>query len=549
MRERLQRVRAVVRLEWLTQRREPLTALYMLVFFLLAAAFAAAGPVELVRNRGSIPRDAAWSIMLSTTALTAFGQVITTMVAATVVLRDRADRVEDLLRTTSLRSREYLIGKLLAALGLLCLIYAAIPVGLVVGAAIGGGQVSHAARAVLAPYLIMVLPTMLAVGAIQFGLGALGGRLWVIVGQGLLLIWLWNGAVDAATRDGADLLVLLDPFGTAPLLRASSAWTDAQRATLAMPVTAGLVFNRVLWLVVGLLVAAVAVVRAPDGAQASTRRAGKAARVGAFVSRSGAPSASPSGVMSPGTALPAWRAVVAAAAHLLSWMLRDTGWRVLAALGTLNVAVHVVMDVPRGTPPKALTTLVVGAVELHARLFLILLATIYAGEIVWREREDRSAAFFDALPVRDGDAVAGRIVGLIAAQCALVVIVGGTAALCGVVRSGSMVEFGVLLRSLGEAVLVPFMTWTVLALAVHVLVQQKVAAHLLCIVGWMGAVWLGDGLAASADRRHVSWWLVLPFAGALTIVWLGWVRGERRAPGARCRQVRRRVHARFTRRR
>ena len=144
MRGSVQRVAAVVRLELLTQRREPLTALYMLVFVLLAATFAAAGPVELVRDRGRVPRDAAWSLMLASTALTAFGQVITTMVAATVVLRDRADRVDEFLRATLLQPREYLTGKLLAALGLLCVIYTAIPVGLVCGAVIGGGNAWHA---------------------------------------------------------------------------------------------------------------------------------------------------------------------------------------------------------------------------------------------------------------------------------------------------------------------------------------------------------------------------------------------------------------------
>ena len=49
------RMAAVVRLELRTQRREPLTLLYVLVLGLLSMAFAAAGPVELVRGRGAVP--------------------------------------------------------------------------------------------------------------------------------------------------------------------------------------------------------------------------------------------------------------------------------------------------------------------------------------------------------------------------------------------------------------------------------------------------------------------------------------------------------------
>lgn len=545
MRARLQRVRAVVRLELLTQRREPLTGLYMLVFFLLAAAFAAAGPVELVRDRRSVPRDAAWSLMLASTALTAFGQVITTMVAATVVLRDRADRVDELLRATLLQPREYLTGKLLAALGLLCIIYTAIPVGLVCGAVIGGGNAWQALLAVIPPFLIVVLPTMLAVGAIQFGLGALSGRLWVIVGQGLLLIWLWNSAVDAAPRAGGELLILLDPFASAPLLRASAAWTDAQRAMLSMPVTVGLVVNRMLWLLIGVVVAGTAVVRAPNVERASRRGADATDDVPEIPTSAAASVRDTAPLTSPTQPPVAWRGVVATASHVVRWMLRDTGWRVLMALGTLNVGVHVAIDVTRGMVPAALSALVVSAVHVHARLFLILLATIYAGEIVWREREDRSAAFFDALPVRDRDAVAGRIVGVIAAQCTLVMLLGAVVTAIGIMASGSAVAPGLLAGGLCATALVPFVAWMLLALAVHVVVQQKVAAHLVCIVGWVVAVRLDGRMMAGAGSAGVAWGFVAVLFGATLIAWLGVVRGERGTRTNRWREARRRALSLF----
>ncbi len=541
----LQRVRSVVRLELLTQRREPLTALYMLVFFLLAAAFAAAGPVELVRDRGSVPPDAAWSLMLASTALTAFGQVITTMVAATVVLRDRADRVDELLRVTLLRPREYLTGKLFAALGLLCLIYTAIPAGLVCGAVIGGGKAWHAVLAVAPPFLIVVLPTMLAVGAIQFGLGALSGRLWVIVGQGLLLIWLWSSAVNAVPHAGGDLLVLLDPFASAPLLRASATWTDAQRTTLAMPVTAALVFNRVLWLLLGTAVAGIAVVRAPNAARAGRRGAGSADDVLELPTSAATSTGASPPLASPTLTLPAWRAVLAWAVHVTRWMVRDTGWRVLAVLGTLNVAVHVALDVTRGMAPAALSTLVVSALEQHARLFLILLATIYAGEVVWREREDRSAAFLDVLPTHDGDAVIGRIVGVVAAQGTLVMMMGAAVTATGMLFSGSPVAPGILVGGLFATALVPFIAWMLVALAVHVVVQQKVAAHLVCIVGWVVVVRIQGSVTVGAGSADMAWGVVVVLPAAMFIAWLGWVRGERGSLADRWREARRRASSPF----
>ena len=65
------------------QFKDPITWLYALVFILLAAGFTSGGGVELVGSRGGVPASSAWSLWLAFGGLTAFGQVITTMVAPT----------------------------------------------------------------------------------------------------------------------------------------------------------------------------------------------------------------------------------------------------------------------------------------------------------------------------------------------------------------------------------------------------------------------------------------------------------------------------------
>ena len=508
------RVAAVVRLELQVQRREPLTVLYMLVFALLAMAFAAAGPVELVRGRGAIPRDAPWSLMLASTAITAFGQVITTMVAATVVLRDRADRVADLLVTTHLTQREYLLGKLLASLLMLSIIYSAVPIGLVAGSLLGGGALLPAVRGSLPPFLLVMLPTMIAIGALQFAVGVLSGRLWVIVGQGLLLIWLWTAAIGwAGGVDGAGAVAMVDPFGSAPLLHATRQWSDAERLVRAMPVTPLLLAGRAWWLAIGALAAAIAITRAPPRRRPAPARA------------------MPAEVLSPsalrGVTLQAppphwWRGLGGTAHYVARWMLRDTGWRVLALLGALNVAVHAWSDGSVAAPGAAPTSIALRALQEHGRLFLILLATIYAGELVWREREERSAAFFAASPIPDGALLAGRVTGVMAAQSVLVLLLALAAAI-GVAVAGGGLAAGIVVR-VWSAVLLPFVSWMLAALAVHVLVQQKAVAHLCCIAGWAVASVQFGAASAAADDRTAPWqWGALCLAAG-AVVWWSWSR-------------------------
>ena len=518
----LQRIAAVARLELLVQRREPLSILYVLVFGLLAAVFAAAGPVELVRNRGAVPRDAAWSLMLASTALTAFGQVITTMVAATVVLRDRADRVQDFVIASHLSSREYLTGKMVAALVVLCAIYTAIPFGLVIGAVVAGGAIGRALVASLLPFVVVVIPTMLAIGALQFAIGVLSGRLWVIVGQGLVLIWLWSAASDAVAAAQAESMfpvLLLDPFGSAPLLQATRMWTDAERASRAMPITPALLASRVVWLSIGAGAAVLAIVR---GSRVRMPRAVIATHAHDLTAN--AVSGRPLAVAG---APHAWRGAAGTAVYVARWMLRDTGWRVLALLGALNVGVHVWFDVRQPAQVQSLALVALSSTVMHAQLFLILLATIYAGELVWREREERSAPSFDVAPISTTAMLVGRVAGGVLAQCVLVAMLGTAAAVTAIVGSGEALDLPLFVRGVGGLVLVPCIGVLLVSLAVHAVVQQKAAGHLLLIAGWVGAALVSTAGTSTAAGQKSAVIVSAAVAMSLAATRLCWRRGER----------------------
>ena len=235
------------------------------------------------------------------------------------------------------------------------------------------------------------------------------------------------------------------------------------------------------------------------------------------------------------------------ARYTTRWMLRDAGWRVLALLGVVNVSVHAYLDagVARashgGAHGEVVDRAAAVALHTHARLFLILLATIYAGELVWRERDDRSAALFDVLPVRDGAIVLGRLAGVIATLAVLCIILAGAAGFGAMLGARSGVALEPLFDSAVRFVFAPFVLWMVLSLAVHSVLQKKVAAHLLCIATWVVGV-LTQRIAAAQTTDVISSgdWLSWVGAGAL-IAWLAWVRGDGGSIALRCRVARRRV--------
>jgi hypothetical protein len=159
--------------------------------------------------------------------LTAFGQVITAMTAATVGLRDVSLRSEGMILTTGIAWQHYLLGRFVATLAVLLLIYAAMPLGFL----LGGAPLST----LLTPLATLVLPNVLLVAAACFSAAALSGGFSVILLVGLGFIGLWQTGLGFIAR-GQSIGALIDPFGNAALTAGHSLGT-----------------NRALWLVIAVL--------------------------------------------------------------------------------------------------------------------------------------------------------------------------------------------------------------------------------------------------------------------------------------------------------
>lgn len=484
------RFRALAWFEVRAQAREPLTTLYALVFGLLSLGYATANAVELVTGRGNVPRTASWALMLAFGGLTAFGQVITTMIATTAMLRDEAQRTRALVATSGVGPRTWFAARVAAALCVMLMVYAAMPVGIIAGTLVSGGDVTQAIIGSARAFAQITVPTMFTVTVLLAAAALLTQRVLGVLAAALLLVGLWQMALALVSAGGASAQVgaLLDPFGNAPVLAVTMAWTEAQRTLQPVSFSGLVAVNRLLWCAISggvLLVVLMAQAQrafTPTTPHASVART---ARVGAALARATSP-------------------IMSVRRFTASWMQHDGGWRVVSALAVLNAAGNAIAR-PLGDgawPPLAAALMLVSE---HARIFLILLATVYAGELVWRERDVRVQQLVDSLPVSRGALVLGRVQGLLLAQRSIILPLAGAALCIAVARAGfsSLAMPATWSTWAAWSVFVlwlPFMQLTVLSLAVHVLLDHKVAAHLLLITGWVVAVTLdGQGITA--------WWL------------------------------------------
>jgi hypothetical protein len=306
-----------------------------------------------------------------------------------------------------------------------------------------------------------------------------------VLAVALLLVGAWQLALALVAQPSTAMVgALLDPFGNAPVLAVTADWPEAARRTQMVPLFGLVLLNRLLWLGLAAGVALFAVhryARRPAADSAAGTLPSRVHRQTGYRARSG----------------------VASIRHFTArWIAGDGGWRIVAGLAVLNALLNSAL---RPLPDAGGADTAVPALLLvseHARLFLILLATVYAGELRWRDRDTRVDQLVDSLPVSARDQVAGRVQGLLLAQGTVVV----------------PLAIGALLVSLGRGAVaswttgqwwaawslfvlwLPFAQLTVLSLAVHTLLDHKVGAHLLLITGWV--------LAVTLDRQGVAaWWL------------------------------------------
>jgi ABC-2 type transport system permease protein len=573
------RLREVFRYELEHRLRSPSTWFYALFLFLVMLWGLAATADGSSAVHANAPQKLAEGLVLFGGT---FGLLVSAAIFGDAAIRDVAAGMEPLLFTTRLRKAEFLGGRFLAALAVNAIVVVAIPLGNAVGASVlpfepeAFGPFRLAAY--LQPFLFFLLPNLVLVGAILFAIGVLA-RQAIPVYLGAIGIFI--GYIVAANYwhliDNPALSALADPLGINALMRMYRYWTPAEQESRLIGFPAMLVWNRVLWLATGAAVLlllhrvfrfAHATAHASGG---SRRRKGEDATVDAPWVRPVADRHRPvavhrvAGVFGLRTRL---LQTLSVARRALGDVMAGRAFPVLllGAVGfTLMVGWNVTQTVFE-TSTWPVTSLVAGTV-LSERIGPIpwVIIILYAGELVWKERESGAAEIADAVPVPDGVALLGRFLALVAMIVVLQLAFMAGGVLLQTLQGYYRFELGLYARILFGLNFAHLVLVAALAMTIHTLVNHKYVGHIIAL----SAVVFTQVAAAIGLRHHLlvyntdpGWqysdmngfgpfvapylWFKLYWAAwallLLTVATLFWTRG--REPGLRRRFAT--ARARFT---
>jgi ABC-2 type transport system permease protein len=420
---------------------------------------------------------------------------ITSALAGRAVHRDFETRIHPLFFTTPVSKAAYLGGRYLGTVIVNLLVLLAVPLGAMLAAAMPFADPDRIGPfrldAYALPFAVMVIPNVLVTAALFLVLAALTRRVLANQVGGVALLLAWTVSRLFATAIDEDWVAhLSDPFGAAPLNWSTRYWTVAEQNALAMPLGAPLLVNRALWLLVGLAILAYGIdrFRFAQFAREDERRPPQ-----------GAGEEAPS--LAARLTLPRPRLSFDRRARLaqLAAMTRDGTRRIVRGvwfwiLAGLCVAFMLIFAAELGsiygTETYPVTYQVLELLQGSFGLFLIVIITIYAGELVWEERETGAAQIHDALPVPTWIPFAAKTLALIAMSAVLLAVAMVTGMLVQAANGYFRFEPGLYLRELFGLALPNFALLVVLVMTIQSLVNHKYLGHLLAVVFWIGAPWL-----------------------------------------------------------
>ena len=394
--------------------------------------------------------------------------------------REFAANMDQILFTKPIRRMDFLLGRFFGSV-----VVSTIPMlGISVGALLAPlmpwadhdrfGPVVWAAHGV--SILLFALPNTLFIAAILFTIAVLT-RSTIVSFIGGILLMVADAIASSLTSDvqNEKLAAMLDPFGNDAFNYATKYWTVAQRNTHVLALDGLLLWNRLLWVAVGLAIFAFACWRFRFEERAGRPTRKKSAPDEELIA---APVARPTFARSFGTS--ARLSQLAATTRIeMRRLMKTVTFIVLTLAALLNCVSALIFNARSGygltTRPVTyfMTDIIVGTLYM----FLIAMITFFAGVLVWEERDARVDEVQDALPVPEWPGYIAKLCALLAAIFSIQFLVGCVAIVVQAAHHYTRFQIGLYADSLLFHSMVSFAFFTALAFFIHVLSPNKYVGY------------------------------------------------------------------------
>ena len=462
-------------------------------FSFLSVASESFGPIG--ASNGKVLLNGPYANILNDIGASFFGVIIIAAIFGTSILRDFQRNMVQILFTKPISKFAYLGGRWAGSFVTCVFAFSGLMFGEFFGTfapwadhtRIGPNHLSW----YLQPFLSLTVVQIFFLGSLFFLVAALSRKIVIVYLQGaaIFMLYLLGISIFSSTRSLEHFWsAILDPVGFLLNDSITRYWTVVERNSLLYswsPTAAQGVFlyNRLLWCSLGMLALVALWKFFPMSVEALT--AGSSGKRAALAKQQELRAARPSLIAAK---LPAVNPVYGL----------GTAWAQLISLTRLRVA-NIVTEIPfwaivilmatlalnnghyagraGGQNVWPVTYLMLQAVEGGASLFFFIVASLYAAELIWRERDTHFDGIHDALPMAETTDWFSKLFALCFVELVMLTVAG----LCGVFMQTVAGYYNYeLLQYAKELYLITFpqvLTVALLAMFIQTLVSNKFIGH------------------------------------------------------------------------
>ncbi|HEX6706931.1 MAG TPA: ABC transporter permease [Albitalea sp.] len=493
---------AIARFDFMRRLRMLSTWVYLVMYAVIAGLWMAAAGGAL---RGAAVSFGGDKILINGTNALAIGIAVLgftgVMVIGSVcgraIQQDFDANTHHFFFSAPISKRAYFFGRLLGAWATLLLIFAGVAAGALVGTHWPGVDPARVLASpdwqnFARPYLFVLIPNMLWLGGIFFTLAALTRQMAPVYVAGVIALVGYVLSLNLISdMENKTLAALIDPSAATAVDVLTRYWSVAQKNTTQIPLAGPLLWNRALWVGVGVVVTLWGYRRFRMEAMAPLR------------ARRARADAAPADAPQHAAALPRAATDRSAAAFArmlpglvrlyLGEILRSPRFLTIVGGGMLLVVGNAfTLGSFYGTNTYPLTYKVLDAVSGLFGLFVLIVTAIYTGELVWRERDARMDDIGDSMPAPTWLPFLAKFATVLVLQVLLMAAVMACSIAVQLVQGFTRIEVGQYLMELFVIQLSGYALVAVLALVVHTLVNNKYLGHFVVGVVFLVGARLPD---------------------------------------------------------
>ncbi|HEX8944453.1 MAG TPA: ABC transporter permease [Gemmatimonadaceae bacterium] len=537
--------------------------LMWVAFSFLSVASESFGPVG--ASNGKVLLNGPWAISYNAFGASLFGVIIIAAIFGTSILRDFHRDTYQMVFTKPISKLAYLGGRWAGSYVTTVFAFSGMLLGTWLGtlapwadhARIGPNHLWWYVQ----PFLSINVIQIFFLGSLFFAAAALTRKIFIVYLQGvaLFMVYIIGLTVYFATRSLEHFWSgILDPVGLIAVDNVSRYWTVIEKNTQLLPWDFSgnspgvFLYNRILWTLVGLLSLVGTWILFPMSvealtAQAQGKRAAKARLQDAEDARPDRPR------------------VAAAIPHVHQVFGRRATFTQFVSLSRLRVR-NVMREIPFWAIVGLLiafainngqfagragdqnvwpvTYLMLQAVEGSGTLFFYIVATLYAGELVWRERDTHFDGIHDALPVSVTTDWLSKLTAIVLVEVVLLFVTMLVGIFMQTLAGYHHYELTQYLKELYVVTFPQLVAFALLALFVQTVMSNKFVAHGIVIglvvmqpilfnFGWQNSLYLpasvpayiysdmnGYGHYVPALFWATTYWLsIMAFLGVVSIAY------------------------------